>query len=236
MADQQDAMTELSEEIAGLNSGDGDESSTSKPLSEKSSYYYAHSSVSPEGPKTLVGAQTIYNHKPLNQDEVQKLQVKRMDSEGESAWNQGGTWEEKDFSKMAEKALKEELKQLATPKNRATFKEVSAVEECHCGVIFSRGKKKQFLEVEKLEIKWTATEGAGKGKLEVTELSSAGDADDLVLKVTFREGKDDDPLPDAERRGLEQDLKASAEVIKRAADSVLAQIAAGPTGNFKADA
>mmetsp|Transcript_129660 Transcript_129660/g.192993 ORF Transcript_129660/g.192993 Transcript_129660/m.192993 type:complete len:233 (+) Transcript_129660:76-774(+) len=228
MAKDQDTMAELSENMTGLSSSDAttDEKSQNKPLAEKSSYYYAHNSVSPEGPKTLVGAQTIYNHKPLGQDEVQKLALKRQDSEGESAWNSGGTWEEKDFSKVAEKLLKEDIKGKTTA--RATFTEVNSVEECHCGLIFSRGKKRQYLEIEKLEVKWEAKEGKGKGKVEVTELSSSGDADDVHIKVTIKKAeKEEEGLSEEERRALEKDLKATGELFKQAVDGVLAQVAAG---------
>ena len=65
--------------------------------------------VSPEGPKTLVGATEIYKHKPLDADEIKKLEKENSCSEetGGSAWNKGGTWEEKDFSKWAEGRVKE---------------------------------------------------------------------------------------------------------------------------------
>eukprot|EP00961_Rhodomonas_salina_P261866 3539285-Rhodomonas_salina.1 len=67
-----------------------------KPLAEKSSYYYAHNSVSPEGPKTLVGAQTIYNHKPLGQDEVsagrerERVRRRKRGREGSEDMGSGG--------------------------------------------------------------------------------------------------------------------------------------------------
>jgi len=65
--------------------------------------------VSPEGPKTLVGATEIYKHKPLGADEIKQMERDNSFSEetGSSAWNKGGTWEEKDFSKWAEARIKE---------------------------------------------------------------------------------------------------------------------------------
>lgn len=42
-------------------------------------------------PKTLVGAQTIYNHKPLGDEEKKALDRSSSPQEG-SAWNQAGTW------------------------------------------------------------------------------------------------------------------------------------------------
>ncbi len=67
--------------------------------------------MSPEGPKTLVGATEIYKHKPLGADEIKQMERDNSFSEetGSSAWNKGGTWEEKDFSKWAEARIKEVL-------------------------------------------------------------------------------------------------------------------------------
>ena len=45
-----------------------------RPLATKSGYYYAHNTVSPDGPKTLVGATEIYKHKALDADQIKKLE------------------------------------------------------------------------------------------------------------------------------------------------------------------
>ena len=45
-----------------------------RPLAAKSGYYYAHNTVSPDGPKTLVGATEIYKHKALDADQIKKLE------------------------------------------------------------------------------------------------------------------------------------------------------------------
>eukprot|EP00286_Rhodomonas_abbreviata_P010083 CAMPEP_0181323644 /NCGR_PEP_ID=MMETSP1101-20121128/19907_1 /TAXON_ID=46948 /ORGANISM="Rhodomonas abbreviata, Strain Caron Lab Isolate" /LENGTH=216 /DNA_ID=CAMNT_0023431709 /DNA_START=72 /DNA_END=722 /DNA_ORIENTATION=- len=216
-------MAELSENMTGLASSDDTDDQRAKPLSEKSGYYYAHSQVSPEGPKTLVGAQTIYNHKPLDADQIQKL--RRQDSEGESAWNKGGTWEEKDFSKLAEQRLKEELVLIQSPKSLVKFTEVSTVDECHCGVIFSRGKKKAFLEVEKIEIKWeVAAEGGGNGKAEVTELACSSSAEEVNIRVNYKKKGDGD-----DKQAVEADVKACKEAILATAQAVLAELSTPKT-------
>ena len=71
--------------------------------------------MSPEGPKTLVGATEIYKHKPLGADEIAQIERDSSFSEetGSSAWNKGGTWEEKDYSKWAEARIKEVMLSIA---------------------------------------------------------------------------------------------------------------------------
>ena len=41
--------------------------------------------------RPLVGAQTIYNHTPLPEEEVKKIHRENSEN-GESLWNKGGTW------------------------------------------------------------------------------------------------------------------------------------------------
>jgi hypothetical protein len=80
--------------------------------------------VSPEGPKTLVGATEIYKHKPLGADEIAQIERDSSFSEetGSSAWNKGGTWEEKDYSKWAEARIKEVLLSIALFLNFVFFR------------------------------------------------------------------------------------------------------------------
>lgn len=68
-----------------------------QPLSSKSGYYYAHNTVSPEGPKTLVGATEIYAHKALDANEIKRIERENSASAGKqwgphtrmlvSSWN-----------------------------------------------------------------------------------------------------------------------------------------------------
>lgn len=62
-----------------------------------------------------MGATEIYKHKPLGADEIAQIERDSSFSEetGSSAWNKGGTWEEKDYSKWAEARIKEVMLSIA---------------------------------------------------------------------------------------------------------------------------
>jgi len=171
-----------------------------RPLAAKSGYYYAHNTVSPDGPKTLVGATEIYKHKALDADQIKKLERENSANQdlGSSAWNKGGTWEEKDFSKFAEARIKELFPALETPTKLIEFSEPSAVDDCHATVVISRGKKKPLCEVEKIKVPWKTADGVSKGKLEITEIST-NDLDDMQLKYTFDKSVDAAHKPALER-------------------------------------
>lgn len=154
--------------------------------------------------RPLVGAQTIYNHSPLPQEEVKKLQ--RQNSEnGESLWNKGGTWEEKDFSKWAEGRIKELVPAIAAPAGTFTFTEVKSVDDCHATIVHSRGKKKASVEVEKLKISWKAAAGEGKGTLEVRDLSSLNPGD---VQLAIKADKKSD-----QQAKIDADIKATKAAI-----------------------
>ncbi|KAJ1468441.1 hypothetical protein T484DRAFT_2254815 [Baffinella frigidus] len=152
-----------------------------KPLSAKSTYYYAHNRTSAEGPKTLVGAQEIYNHKALDAEEAQKLADAEVNSAGKSAWNKGGTtWEEKDHSKWAKDKLTEAL--LAMQISDIEFTEVSAVEDCHASIVYTRGKKKAAITAESIKVSWNSKDKECKGNFEVVDLASHA-LEDMQIKV-----------------------------------------------------
>jgi hypothetical protein len=96
--------------------------------------------VSPEGPKTLVGATEIYKHKALDAEQLKQLERENSAGQdlGGSAWNKGGTWEEKDFSKWAEARIKELFPSVETGAKLLMFSEPSAVDDCHATVVISR--------------------------------------------------------------------------------------------------
>eukprot|EP00293_Proteomonas_sulcata_P003642 CAMPEP_0184326760 /NCGR_PEP_ID=MMETSP1049-20130417/142732_1 /TAXON_ID=77928 /ORGANISM="Proteomonas sulcata, Strain CCMP704" /LENGTH=223 /DNA_ID=CAMNT_0026648971 /DNA_START=513 /DNA_END=1185 /DNA_ORIENTATION=- len=173
-------------------SGDEDKGA----LAERSNYYYAHSNTSS---KTLVGATEIYNHKALSPEEAQKL--RRHDSQGESSWNSAGTWEEKDFSKWATERLKELITEIQTP-GGLQFTDVPTVDDCSCSVVFSRGKKKTILEIEKVKISWNNahTEGKSKGKVELTDVSSSS-LDDFQFAVKVDKDEGNKPQLEADLKG-----------------------------------
>jgi len=190
------------------------------PLSNKSGYYYAHNTVSPEGPKTLVGATEIYKHKPLGADEIKQMERDNSFSEetGSSAWNKGGTWEEKDFSKWAEARIKELFPALETPNKLITFSEPSSVEDCHATIVISRGKKKPLCEVEKVKLPWKSADGAAKGKMEIKEISSS-DLDDMSVSFSF-----DKSVEAAQKPALEKELKASQKAIQTMFEALVAEM------------
>mmetsp|Transcript_4694 Transcript_4694/g.11403 ORF Transcript_4694/g.11403 Transcript_4694/m.11403 type:complete len:193 (-) Transcript_4694:341-919(-) len=170
-------------------------------------------------PKTLVGAQTIYNHKPLDEDEKKKLEGGNgTPTEGASAWNKAGTWEEKDFSKWASERLKEALVEIKPAGGLATFSAVSTVDECHASVVHTRGKKKAILEVDKIKVTFK-TEAGGKGSLTLTEVSST-DLDDMVVKAKVDkagEGGDEKAIAKAvesTRKEIEGVINALVEELR----------------------
>mmetsp|Transcript_20140 Transcript_20140/g.29539 ORF Transcript_20140/g.29539 Transcript_20140/m.29539 type:complete len:204 (+) Transcript_20140:29-640(+) len=191
-----------------------------QPLSSKSGYYYAHNTVSPEGPKTLVGATEIYAHKALDANEIKRIERENSASAdgGASAWNKGGTWEEKDFSKWAEGRIKELLPAIETPGKLIGFSEPSSIDECHATVVISRGKKKPLCEVEKIKVPWTSADGNAKGKLEITDVSTA-DLDDLCVSFTF-----DKSVEAAQKPALEKELKACKQRFETAFETLLAEM------------
>jgi len=54
----------------------------------------------------------------------------------------------------------------------------------HNNIHIRRGKKKPLCEVEKIKVPWTSADGNAKGKLEITDVSTA-DLDDLCVSFTF---------------------------------------------------
>mmetsp|Transcript_18108 Transcript_18108/g.59496 ORF Transcript_18108/g.59496 Transcript_18108/m.59496 type:complete len:216 (+) Transcript_18108:49-696(+) len=190
-----------------------------RPLAEKSSYYYAHNQVRSDSPKTLVGATEIYNHKALDAEQVAELerQASQTLESGHSSWNKGGTWEEKDYTKWAEQRLKELLPKIASPKGLVTFKEVSSIDDCHAANVFSRGKKKSVIEIEKIKLGWKVEGGEAKGKLEITEVSSSA-LSELHLSVKVDKAGNNQAEIDA-------DLKACKPAILDVINAIVEELA-----------
>lgn len=205
------------EQEANAASG-GEASPSAGSLAEKSSYYYAHKSSSSE-PKTLVGAQTIYNHKPLGEDEKKALERSSSPPGSGSAWNQAGTWEEKDFSKWAEGRLKELLPAIETAKGLVKFTEVSKVDDCHATVVMSRGKKKAMVEVESVTIKWKNDSGA-KGSYTLKEVSS-NDIDEMNGKC-----KVDKAGEGGDEAAVKKDVEESIGSMRKAVEGLVEELRA----------
>lgn len=176
--------------------------------------------MSPEGPKTLVGATEIYKHKALDADQIARMERENSASDvaGSSVWNKGGTWEEKDFSKWAEARIKEMFPELETPSKLITFSEPSTVTDCHATVVISRGKKKPLCEVEKIKVSWKAADGDAKGKMEITEIST-NDLDDMNVSFSF-----DKSVEAAQKPALEKDLKACKSTLQTAFETLVAEL------------
>lgn len=187
-------------------------------LAEKSSYYYAHKSSASE-PKTLVGAQTIYNHKPLGEEEKKALERSSSPPGAGSAWNQAGTWEEKDFSKWAEGRLKELLPAIETGKGLVKFTEVSKVDDCHATVVLSRGKRKAMVEVESVTIKWKNDSGA-KGSYTLKDVSST-DIDEMDGKC-----KVDKAGEGGDEAAVKKDVEGAIDRMRKAIEGLVEELRA----------
>jgi len=202
----------------------GMEAQACDPLAVKSRYYYAHTHVNAQGPKQLVGAQEIYKHAPLDSEALDKIKAQDAASKhlGNSAWNTGGTWEEKDFSRWATTRLKTLFSDIPIGSNVIALGEAT-VTECHATVVISRGKKKALCEIEKIAVRWNSKHDAATGTLELTDLSSA-DVDDMILTISFDQGSlnDDDTL----RRRYEAELNKVKKTLVVTFETLVSELLA----------
>jgi len=107
---------------------------------------------------------------------------------------------------------------VSTPGKLIQFSEPSTIDECHASVVISRGKKKPLCEVEKIKVPWKSVDGEAKGKLEITEISTA-DLDDLCVKYTF-----DKSVEAGKKPALEKELKTCKQAIETAFETLLAEM------------
>lgn len=150
-----------------------------KSKTESSQYYFFKTTP----------AEQAENYKPqqISQDDVAKIVP--TSTEGASAWNAAGTWEEKDVSSWAHKTIKTMLKEIefAFTDGSATVKSVSKCEG-DATVVFSRGKKKVGFELN-ITIDFTGTHKGTPGidgQLIIEDLAETS-LDDFEWRIKMNE-------------------------------------------------
>eukprot|EP01083_Nonionella_stella_P001497 4317_1 len=140
---------------------------------EESTYYHFASTPAEEAEK--------YKPKKVNGDAGV---APGTESHHGSAWNQGGTWEEKDMSSWAKDCLKEKFLGIASDCGQV---KVTSMTKCegHANIIFVRGKKRIGYDFE-IQLEWTGKIGDDKvkGKLVIPELCETDDNFELRVTVS----------------------------------------------------
>eukprot|EP00475_Leptophrys_vorax_P021269 TRINITY_DN28987_c0_g1_i1.p1 TRINITY_DN28987_c0_g1~~TRINITY_DN28987_c0_g1_i1.p1 ORF type:complete len:202 (+),score=17.72 TRINITY_DN28987_c0_g1_i1:276-881(+) len=152
----------------------------------------------------------------LSQEELASLQ--RVDSKG-SAWNQGGTWEEKSLNEWAKKRLEELLKcSCAATVGAVDYTLTSELESCtgDTTIVVVRNKKRHgYLLDIKLKLKSSSTAAGAKdlaGALEVRE-AAYGEVDDWEPEVTVDASKG--KLSDAEASQAQGEMKRLLPLLQQ---------------------
>jgi tetratricopeptide (TPR) repeat protein len=187
--------------------------------------------------RTTDGRVTTYFHNELSEQDknlIGDIAPKRIDaagvpapapmsSNGVSAWNQAGTWEEKNMTGWASQRLRELLSGLSIPVSGGNI-ETQQLEDKDvngdASITFSRGKKRLVFEFD-IKVKWEAELecGTASGAVCFPEFDLAG-AEDAVWEseVTV-----DSHTPPAARGFVDRYVRSEGEGLRPALQAKLRQ-------------
>lgn len=159
------------------------ETSAKESLAYPNGLPYFHRELSAED-KAILGSNAPTR---LNAEEAAQLEAANRSQSGGSAWNSGGTWEEKDKSSWG----RETLKGLLSAANcdfggeSVAFSAVKVDGDATIAVV--RGRPRYLYDF-KVELKWRVVDGEKtyKGKLEIPELDNECGCDgSYELQVSY---------------------------------------------------